>query len=67
VLGTIVGLGAAALVTRVIASFLFNTTPTDPATFAVVAITLAVVGCLAAWVPARRAARVDPVSALRVD
>ena len=57
----------AALATRVIASFLFNTTPTDPATFAVVAIVLAVVGCLAAWVPARRAARVDPVAALRTD
>ena len=67
VLGTIVGLGAAALATRVIASFLFNTTPTDPATFAVVAMTLAVAGCLAAWVPARRAARVDPVAALRTD
>ncbi|HKV99774.1 MAG TPA: ABC transporter permease [Vicinamibacterales bacterium] len=67
VLGTIAGLGAAALATRVIASFLFNTTPTDPGTFAVVAITLAVAGCLAAWIPARRAARVDPVTALRVE
>jgi predicted permease len=67
VLGTIAGLGAAALTTRVISSFLFNTTPTDPATFATVAVTLAVVGCLAAWIPARRAARVDPVTALRVE
>ena len=58
VLGTIVGLGAAALATRVIASFLFNTTPTDPATFAAVAMTLAVAGCLAAGCrPARRAGR----------
>ena len=51
----------------VIASFLFQTTPTDPGTFAAVAVTLAVTGCLAAWVPARRAARVDPVTALRVE
>jgi len=67
VMGTIAGLGAAALATRVIASFLFKTTPTDPVTFGAVAITLAVAGCLAAWLPARRAARVDPVQALRTD
>ena len=67
VMGTIVGLGAAALATRVIASFLFKTTPTDPATFAAVAVTLAVTGCLAAWVPARRAARVIQSTALRVE
>lgn len=67
VLGTIAGLGGAALATQVIASFLFNTTPTDPATFAVVALALAAAGCLAAWIPARRAARVDPVTALRVE
>jgi len=67
VMGTIVGLGAAALATRLIASFLFKTTPTDPVTFGAVAITLAVAGCLAAWLPARRAARVDPVQALRTD
>jgi ABC-type antimicrobial peptide transport system permease subunit len=67
VMGTIAGLGAAALATRVIASFLFKTTPTDPVTFVAVAITLAVAGCLAAWLPARRAARVDPVQALRTD
>jgi len=66
-IGTLVGLGGAALTTRLIASFLFNTTATDPATFGVVAMILAVAGCLAAWLPARRAARVDPVAALRTD
>jgi predicted permease len=67
VIGTIAGLGGAALATKLIASFLFQTTPTDPGTFAAVAVTLAVAGCLAAWIPARRAARVDPVSALRAE
>jgi predicted permease len=65
VIGTVAGLGGAAAATRVIASFLFQMSPTDPATFAIVAVTLLVTGCLAAWVPARRAARVDPVTALR--
>jgi putative ABC transport system permease protein len=67
VLGTIFGLAVAAIATRAIASFLFNTTPTDPATFVGVAVTLGAAGALAAWLPARRAARVDPVVALRME
>jgi putative ABC transport system permease protein len=46
---------------------LFETTPTDVPTFIGVAVTLAICAALAALVPARRAARVDPVSALRTD
>jgi predicted permease len=65
--GLAVGLGAASLVTRVISTFLFETTPTDAATFAAVGLTLAVAALVAAWIPARRAARVDPVAALRTD
>ncbi|HEX5216481.1 MAG TPA: ADOP family duplicated permease [Vicinamibacterales bacterium] len=61
------GLGLAWLATGVIASFLFETTPTEPTTLAAVAATLALAGALAAWIPARRAARVDPVSALRAE
>jgi ABC-type antimicrobial peptide transport system permease subunit len=66
-IGTVTGVGAAMLSTRVIESFLFETTPTDPMTFAGVAAALAVTGCLAALVPALRAARVDPASTLRTD
>ena len=67
VIGTLVGLAGAAAATRIIASFLFETEPIDPATFAAVAVLLTTVGLLAAWVPALRAARVDPVSTLRAD
>jgi predicted permease len=66
-IGTAAGIGGAMLATRAIASFLFQTTPTDPATFAGVAAALAVTGCLAALLPARRAARVDPASTLRTE
>jgi ABC-type antimicrobial peptide transport system permease subunit len=67
VLGTLIGLGGAILATGVIESFLFETAPNDPATLAIVAVTLAAAGCLAALAPALRAARVDPASSLRAD
>ena len=59
--------GAAAIfaATRLIASFLFGVTPRDPATLALSAGTLAAVALLAGYVPARRASRVDPMTALR--
>jgi ABC-type antimicrobial peptide transport system permease subunit len=60
VLGAI---GAGALA-RLLGTLLFGVGPADPATFAAAAVTLAVVGVLAAYVPARRAARIDPVRAL---
>jgi predicted permease len=65
--GLAIGLVAAFFLTRVIATFLFKTTPHDPLAFIAVAITLAAGGAIAAWIPARRAARVDPVVALRAD
>jgi predicted permease len=67
VIGTVLGVGGAVLATRVIETFLFATAPTDPLTLATVAVTLATTGCLAALVPAMRAAKVDPASSLRAD
>jgi ABC-type antimicrobial peptide transport system permease subunit len=55
------------MATKVIASFLFETPPTDPATFVAVATVVGLTAGLAAWLPARRAASIDPVAALRAD
>ncbi|MPY87200.1 MAG: FtsX-like permease family protein [Luteitalea sp.] len=66
-LGLAVGMAGAFYATRLIASFLFETTSHDPVTFAAVAVLMGVAALVAAWVPARRAARVDPVIALRAE
>ncbi len=65
--GLIAGLAGAYYATRVIASFLFQTTPHDPATLAMAVLLLGAAACFAAWLPARRAASVDPVQALRAE
>ena len=67
VVGLVLGTGAALLSTKVIKTYLFETSATDPLTLALVAATLGVVGCAAAWIPSRRAARVDPVETLRSE
>jgi ABC-type lipoprotein release transport system permease subunit len=54
-------------VTRVLARFLFEVKPTDPATFAAVAVLLGCVAILAGLIPARRASKVDPMEALRYE
>ena len=64
-LGMAVGLGAAIAVSRLVASFLVGVSGTDPLTYASVCLALAAVALLACCVPARRAMRVDPVTALR--
>lgn len=66
-LGAASGLGGAMLATSVIESFLFETAPRDPVTLAAVAGALVLTGCLAALVPALRAARVDPALTLRTE
>jgi putative ABC transport system permease protein len=65
--GTAIGLAGALALGRVIASVLVGTEPSDPAAIVSVAILLAVVAVVAAYVPARRASRIDPVLALRSE
>ena len=65
--GLIAGLAGAAAVTRLLRTFLFGVTPTDPLVFTIVTLLLLAVGLIAAWLPARRAARIDPWSALRAE
>ncbi len=67
IVGAIVGLALSATATRLVTSFLYDIKANDPATLATSAVVLVAVGLGAAWSPASRAARVDPVAALRED
>jgi len=58
---------AALLFTRVLQSFLFDVEPTDPVTLAGVLAILTAMALLAGYIPARRATRVDPIVAMRVE
>ena len=66
-LGAAFGLIGAVAITRVIDHLLFQVSPTDPLTFAGVAALLMSVAVIACWIPARRATRVDPLTALRCE
>jgi predicted permease len=66
-LGTIAGLAGAALATRFLETLLFEVSGYDPLTVGVTVAVLAFVALVAAWIPARRAARVDPLAALRQE
>jgi putative ABC transport system permease protein len=66
-IGIVCGIAGAALVTRVVASLLYNVSATDPLSFAATAGFLALVALLASYIPARRATGVDPMIALRAE
>ncbi|HSL21867.1 MAG TPA: ABC transporter permease [Vicinamibacterales bacterium] len=65
--GVVLGLGASAVLTRLMSSLLFGVGAIDPATYGAVTAALACVSLLASYLPARRAARVDPLLALKSD
>ena len=65
--GLAIGVAGAVALTRVLATLLYNISPTDPVTFAGVTLALGAVAVAASYFPARRAARVDPIVALRQE
>jgi predicted permease len=67
VVGVAIGLGAASGLTRYMQSLLYETTPFDPLVHGMVAVLLLAAAVLACWLPARRAAKVDPIVALRAE
>jgi putative ABC transport system permease protein len=66
-IGITIGIALSLVLTRVMSALLFGVKPTDPMTYVVVSAVLAAVALLATHLPARRAARVDPIVALRAD
>jgi predicted permease len=67
VMGIMIGVGAAAALTRVMKSLLFGVAPMDPMTFAAVPVTLLVATLAASYLPARRVSAVDPVKCMKAE
>jgi putative ABC transport system permease protein len=66
-LGVAIGLGTALALSRVMAGYVYGITSTDPVTLAGASLLLLLVALLASYLPARRATRVDPMTALRYE
>ncbi len=66
-IGVVIGMGGAFWLTRFLASFLFGVKAWDPIVFIVTPLLLSSVALFAIWIPARRATRVDPMTALRLE
>ena len=67
VMGVVLGLAGATLLSRFLTSLLFEVRPTDSFVYVAVSLLLMIVAALASWLPARRAAKVDPMVALRAE
>jgi putative ABC transport system permease protein len=65
--GVVVGCAVALVLARAASTLLYDVTPGDPVTFVIAPLMLAAIAIAAAWLPARRASRLDPASVLRQD
>jgi ABC-type antimicrobial peptide transport system permease subunit len=63
--GVTIGVGGALALTRIMTTLLFHVSPTDPLTFAGIALVFLAVAVVAGYIPARRATRIEPLAALR--
>ena len=66
-IGLVIGIGGAFWLTKFLTGFLFGVKTWDPTAFVLTPIFLCVVALVAVWVPARKATRIDPISALRFE
>ena len=64
--GIVIGIGGALVLTRLMKGLLFEVSTTDPTTFVGIGLLFIAVALVASFIPARRAARIDPMAALRV-